>query len=473
MKAVETPALPAVRFDANGNRHVDYRAILALAGPLFLNTALQAVLNLTDTWFIGRLSVDALAAMGAIYYLMLVFILLLGGVGLGVQTLSAQYYGAGRYAEAARSVWSGVYAVLLMTPLFVVVALNGDAILAPFKLAPAIEKLSLQYWFPRLLGGVFGIAFWAISGFFNGIGRTKVTLAVSVGIVVMNAVLNEILMFRLHMGMAGSAWATTFSLIGGATATAWLFLRPTMQEKFQSRLGWRFDPKEVGRLFLLGLPMGLAASVDLLGFALFQLMQVRLGPVDGAATQIVMMLTSTSYYPALGLSLAATTLVGQSIGAGDKDWAMRVGNATIMLTACYTGMVGAVLAMTAPWLASLFVTVGDPNTAAVVKLGTTLLWIASAYQVFDGLSMASSFSLRGAGDVKMPALALLILSWFGFVPLAHMLSFAPGQGWVDFLPKLGLGAAGGWTAALIYIVSLSLLLFWRWRSGAWRQMSVI
>jgi len=467
------PALPAIRFDANGNRHVDYRAILALAGPLFLNTALQAILNLTDTWFIGRLSVDALAAMGAIYYLMLVFILLLGGVGLGVQTLSAQYYGAGRYADAARSVWSGLYAVLLMTPLFVVVALNGDAILAPFKLAPAIEKLSVEYWFPRIMGGVFGIAFWAISGFFNGIGRTKITLAVTAGIAVMNAVLNEILMFRLDMGMAGSAWATTFSLIGGTAATAWLFLRPAMQEKFQSRLGWEFDRKEVVRLFLLGLPIGVAASIDLLGFALFQLMQVQLGPIDGAATQIVMMLTSLSYYPALGLSLAATTLVGQSIGAGDKDWARRLGTTAIMLTTCYTAMVGAMLAITAPWLAALFITAGDPNAAAVIKLGTTLLWIASAYQVFDGLSMSSTFSLRGAGDVKMPALALLLLSWFGFVPLAHMLSFGPGQGWIDFLPKLGLGAAGGWTAALIYIFSLSLLVFWRWRSEAWREMNVI
>src|SRR4051812_11753042 len=112
-------ALPAVRHDAHGRRHVDYRAIVTLAGPLFLNSALQALLSLTDTWFIGRLSVDAVAAMGATFFLVIVFLLLLGGVGLGVQTLSAQNYGAGRHADAAKSVWTGLYGALAMAPLFV------------------------------------------------------------------------------------------------------------------------------------------------------------------------------------------------------------------------------------------------------------------------------------------------------------------------------------------------------------------
>src|SRR5687767_12766011 len=122
--------LPAVRLDGRGNRHVDYRAIVSLAGPLFLNSALEAVLSLTDTWFIGRLSVDAVAAMGATFFLVLVFILLLGGVGLGVQTLAAQNYGAGRHAEAAKAVWTGLYGALAVAPLFVVIAFMGEALLS-------------------------------------------------------------------------------------------------------------------------------------------------------------------------------------------------------------------------------------------------------------------------------------------------------------------------------------------------------
>jgi MATE family multidrug resistance protein len=57
-----------------------------------------------------------------------------------------------------------------------------------------------------------------------------------------------------------------------------------------------------------------------------------------------------------------------------------------------------------------------------------------------------------------------------FVPLAHSLSFAPGQGWWDVLPQFGFGAAGGWSAMLVYVLLLAAALHLRWRSGRWRQI---
>jgi MATE family multidrug resistance protein len=99
-----------------------------------------------------------------------------------------------------------------------------------------------------------------------------------------------------------------------------------------------------------------------------------------------------------------------------------------------------------------------------------LLWIAAGYQLFDGLSLGSGACLRGAGDVRLPSVLVIVLSWGLFVPLAHALSFRPGGGWVAFLPQYGLGAVGGWFAALAYICALGVVLFWRWRSGAWRAI---
>ncbi len=83
--------------------------------------------------------------------------------------------------------------------------------------------------------------------------------------------------------------------------------------------------------------MGMLIAADVLGFAMFQLMQVHLGTVDGAATQIVMMLTSISFMPAIGIAMAGTTLVGQSIGMGDRDWARRIGNSIIVMCMTYMG----------------------------------------------------------------------------------------------------------------------------------------
>ena len=77
-----------------------------------------------------------------------------------------------------------------------------------------------------------------------------------------------------------------------------------------------------------------------------------------------------------------------------------------------------------------------------------------------------------AAGVKVPAVLFFVCAWGVFVPLAHSLSFAPGQGWVNFLPQFGYGAAGGWTGLLVYVVLLGCALYLRWRSGRWRQIQI-
>jgi MATE family multidrug resistance protein len=201
-------------------------------------------------------------------------------------------------------------------------------------------------------------------------------------------------------------------------------------------------------------------------------MQVRLSPVEGAASQIILMLTSIAYMPGMGLALANTTLVGQSIGAGDRVWARALGNRMIALSTAFMGTVGVLLAAAGPWIIPSFVNADDPSTSAIIQLSAWLLWIAAAYQAFDGLNLGSAFGLRGAGDARFPALVFLVLSWGVFVPLAHSLSFAPGEGWVDVLPQFGLGATGGWTAMVVYVVLLGTVLYLRWRSRAWERIRI-
>jgi MATE family multidrug resistance protein len=86
--------------------------------------------------------------------------------------------------------------------------------------------------------------------------------------------------------------------------------------------------------------------------------------------------------------------------------------------------------------------------------------------------MGSSLCLRGAGDALVPAVLVLALSWLVFMPLAHSLTFAPGQGWFEFLPQLGWGAVGGWVAVVIYLMLLGVVMFVRWRSGAWLKITI-
>ncbi|MGC3981516.1 MAG: MATE family efflux transporter [Steroidobacteraceae bacterium] len=464
--------LPAQRVDAQGQVHVDWRLVLSLAGPLIANSAIQAALNLTDTWFVGRISTQALAGMGAIHWLVVVFIGLFGGVGMAVQTLVAQAYGARRYARAAQATWTALWAALFTAPIFVLVGLGGEWLLAPFGLQTEVRELAMQFWQPRMLGAALGVALWAILGFFNGIGRARITLLINLVTLIINAVLAQIFIFYMHWGVAGAAWATNCATAVGLLIALLVFMRSPDLHRYKARLTWRLHGARLLGQFKLGLPMGVMLAADLFGFALFQLMQVKLSAVDGAASQITMMLTSIAYMPAIGIALAGTTLVGQSIGAGNKQWARRLGNFIIFMAVIYMGGIGLLLGLGGPWLLPLFVNQQDALSAEVIRTGVTIMWLAAAYQLFDGMTLGSSFCLRGAGDAVVPAALVLGMSWFFFVPLAHSLAFAEHQGWVDWLPQFGLGAVGGWSAAVIYVCLIGCSMLWRWRSPAWERIAV-
>jgi multidrug resistance protein, MATE family len=464
---------PAQRRDpVTGRARVDYRAMAALALPLMLNSSLQAVISLTDTWFVGHISTTAMAGMAAVYWVVLLFIMLIGGVGLAVQTFVAQAQGSGRRTRAGHAAWIALWASVLTVPLYAALAWLGGPIFSPFGLASEVSAQALAFWEPRMLGAPLGVALWAIAGFFNGISRPSIAVMTTGLVAVINAVLNWLFIFELDGGIAGSAWATNVSMAVGVLFGLGVFLSTDLRARYRTHLTWRPDLASLLRQYRLGLPMGAMYAADLFGMALFQLMQVRLSAVDGAATQIIMMLTSTVYMPGIGIALAGTTLVGQAIGAGDRDWARRLGNAVILLTMGFMGTLGVLLALAGPWLLPTFLSPEDPDSAAVVQLGIVLLWIAAGYQIFDGLNLGSGFSLRGAGDVRVPAVLFFVLSWGVFVPLAHVLSFGQGQGWVDWLPQFGFGALGGWSALLVYVVLLGSVLYLRWRGSAWQRIRI-
>ncbi|HEY1492545.1 MAG TPA: MATE family efflux transporter, partial [Steroidobacteraceae bacterium] len=185
-------SLPAQRIDADGRSHVDQRLVLALALPLMANSAVQIILNLTDMWFMGRISTKALAAVGAVQWLVLVIVLVLGGAGTAVQTLVAQTFGARRYWRAGQAVWTALWAMACAAPLFILAGSASHLILSPFGFDPEVENLAAAFWFPRVGGAFVGAAVWALLGFFNGIGRPRITLVISIVTTVANALLNQV-----------------------------------------------------------------------------------------------------------------------------------------------------------------------------------------------------------------------------------------------------------------------------------------
>jgi MATE family multidrug resistance protein len=461
-----------MRVGKDGHPSVSVAAVLTLAAPLMLTNVVQAGLNLTDTWFLGRLSTSAVAAMSAIYWLMTCIILVFGGVGLAVQTFVAQAGGSGRRARASQVAWNAIWASAAVTPLFALAAFAGPWLLHPFHLAPEIEQLALEYWRPRLLGAALGSMSWALMSFFNGVGATRATLGVAGLTMLANVPLNQLLMFEFGFGMAGAAWATNLAQGTGLLLACGLMLNGRFARDYRSRLTWRPRWAIVRRQIAVGLPIGVMYGADLLGVALLQLMIVQVSAIDAAATQVVIMLTSLAYMPTIGVATAGTTLVGQAIGAGQRDWAARLGNVVIALCATMMFSIALLLLLGGRVVLPAFLGSGDAAATEAVATGLLLLWPAAAYQLFDGLYFGSSFSMRAAGDTRVPAITALSLSWLFFVPLAHTLVFTPEQAWVPGLPQAGLGAIGGWLALMAYAMLLGSSMLLRWRSGRWRRIEI-
>jgi MATE family, multidrug efflux pump len=464
-------SLPARFIGADGRARTDHRAIIRLAAPLVLNSAVQALLGLTDTWFVSRLSSMATAALAAVYWPLLLIVILVGGIGLGVQPLAAQAYGAGCRVRAGAYAWLGIAGALLAAPLFFALALVGRSLLGAMPLPHGVVELADAYWRPRVFGHPLGVAFWALTGFLNAVGHTRTTLTLSLLVAAANVPFNALLMFGLGWGMAGSAWGTNCALALGCVGGIAVLLSRSYRARFHTHLTWRPRRRPLRRLAGVGLPIGVAIAADLFGISVFQLMQVDLGVVAGAATQTAMALTSIAYWPAIGMGMAASTLVGQAVGAKAPDWAFHLGNTVLAYILAWMVLVSLAFVGFAHPLAALFVDPGDVNAASVLQLSATLLGLAAVYQIFDGLNLGASFALRGAGDVHVPARLATASSLLVLIPVAHTLTFDAANAWVLGLPQAGWGAVGGWIALAVYVAVLGTSLAARWLSRRWMRLA--
>jgi MATE family multidrug resistance protein len=181
-----------------------------------------------------------------------------------------------------------------------------------------------------------------------------------------------------------------------------------------------------------------------------------MGDASMAASQAFVVLLSISFMQAIGVAIAASTLVGRYVGARDPEAAERSLRSSLRLASLFCAAIGALfVALPGPLLR---VFTDDPS---VLALGRPLLLVGALYQVFDALGIVTDGALRGAGDTRWPFLAQLALAWGLFVPLAWLLGVAAGG-----------GLLGAWVGGTVHVAVLAVVLLRRFRSGAWRRIAI-
>ena len=436
------------------------REVAVLAVPFVLTQILFTTMGVVDAAIVGRLGATELAAVGLsgtwLWTLSSFFI----GAASVVQTFVAQQQGAGRERECGAWAWHGLGSTLpLAVASSALLFFSADTVVAWIAPSDSIATLAADYLRARSFGVVGLTAAISMASFFRGIGNARTPL---IATLIANGV-NMFLALGLvygwfgmpALGVRGAGIATSISewLYCGIVAVA--FLRPAIRARFDTGFQRaRLEP--VLRLWRIGLPVGGQWVVEMLAYSVFTTLVARMGDAAMAASHSFGQLAGLSFMQAAGISTATATLVGRYVGAGQPERAAQRFRSSLILG----GTVGAAIAVVFLAMPGVLVEIFS-NDPEVIALGIPLLTIGAFYQLFDALSVLSDGALRGAGDTRWPFVARCLASWFIFLPCAWLLAY-----------HFSLGLTGAWIGGVFSSATLSIVLYLRFRSGAWRRIQI-
>ena len=425
--------------------------LLRLAVPTVAVQVGWMSMGVVDTIVVGHVSVDAMAAVALGNLLFLAISIFGMGILTGLDPVISQAVGARDEPAVGRGVQRGMLLVLALTVLSTVAIVPVRPVLDALRQPPEIVPTVVAYM--RVAAGGF-LPFYAtilVRVFLQATGRVAPMVWATFAANLLNLVLNWVFVFghlgAPALGAVGSSWATTLSrwaLVLFMVAFAWRQLRPRLRPLLPDVFGFR----PLLRVLALGAPIGIQYELELGIFSVVGLMMGRLGAIPMAANQVALNLASITFMVPLGVSIAASVLVGQAIGRGDMPEARRAALASL---ACGMGFMAlsAVVMLTVPGtLARVYTT--DPVVAA---LAASLIPIAGVFQVFDGTQVVSIGVLRGTGDTRTPMIVNVLGYWVIALPLSAWLGL-----------RTPAGPQGMWWGLVAGLVVVAIVLSIRVRA---------
>ena len=444
------------------------RPLLGLAWPLVVSRSSQVVVGLSDAVMVSSLGAPALAATttGALNAMAL-FVLPMG-VCFVVASFSSQLFGGGDRAGARRYGWYGL-AVAAATQVVALATLQlAPRLLSRLEYTPEVQGLLADYLALRLLSGGAVVGLEALGNYYGGLGNTRLPMVAQVVAMVLNVALNWLLieghLGAPAMGVRGAALASTL-----ATALAFAGLLAVFALEGRRLRAGRLRLHELWRLLRFGVPAGLNWFLEFGAFLFFTNVVVAgLGTSVVAAFMSVIQLSSVAFMPSFALASAGAILVGQHIGANQKDEVPGLVGVTFLCAGGWQLLAGLAYLVVPGLLLAPFAR--DPATAApLLAAAVPMLRLSVAWALFDAAAATLAEALRAAGDTAWPLWARVVVAWAVFVPgswltvrdassdgraprgrgLDGALPRPPGGGAPPPLPERGLAPhrAGGGAAA--------------------------
>jgi MATE family multidrug resistance protein len=433
------------------------RPVLALALPLIAAELGWMSMGIVDTVMVGHMQNPAVniasAALGQVLYNTLAFGI--AGVLLSLDTFLSQSHGAGRYDEANRWLYHGlILAAVLATLLFglieVAPLLMERSPINPEVLRGAVRFLHALNWGTPTL-----FLYFTLRRYLQAFNHVRPIAFALVTANLCNVLGNWLLIYghawgpiRIPaLGIAGSGLATSLSRTYLALFLIAAIWRVERKHNYGLRSMLRhIETSRLKRLTLLGAPAGAQIFVEIAIFGAVTFLIGTMGPLPLAGHEIALNCASFTFMVPFAISAAAAVRVGQAIGRGAPREAASAGWTAILLGAACMATFSVVLAVFAHPIARAF----TPDRA-VIAAAIPLLFVAAAFQFFDGLQITATGALRGAGNTHAGLIVQIVGYWVIGLPVG---------GWLGF--HLHHGAVGLWIGlcAGLIVAGIALTAVW-------------
>ncbi|MCC6641635.1 MAG: MATE family efflux transporter [Deltaproteobacteria bacterium] len=413
--------------------------LVRLAWPIAGAQVGNMLMGIVDTLFVGRVGVDALAALSLGNAFLYGTLLIGQGLVLGIDPLVTQAHGAADGRATALALQRGLVVSGFVTLLVSLALWFTEPVLVALGQEPALAEAAGGYIDVQIptIGALY--AYLALRSYLQGRGIVRPALVAMLLANVTNVLFNWVLVFG-HLGMPalglrGSGIATALSRLVLVAALVGLVWAGRLHDGAWTQ--WSraaLDRAALRRILAYGLPIALQMGFEVWAFSAATLLAGRLGAASVAAHTIALNLASFSFMMPLGIAQAACTRVGNLVGAGRSEAASHAARVAIGLGAA----VMACWALVFVTLRSVLPGLYTPD-AAVIGLAATILPIAGAFQIFDGVQVVAAGALRAIGDTRPAAVLNFAGYWLVALPLAAWLTVREGAGLTAIWWSLCLG----------------------------------
>lgn len=419
--------------------------IFQITLPAVFDLLAQTLIMALDMKMVSSLGPSAISSVGVGTAGMYALIPALIAVATGTTALLSRAYGADNKLDGkkafAQSFFIAVPLGIFLTIIFLIfseqiINLVGNA--KDMNLSDAILYQNMTViGFPFL--GVSIATFYA----FRAMGENKIPMIGNTLALVLKVILNFLLVYLFKWGIFGAALSTTLTRLFSAIFSIYLV--------FWSKKNWislelkdlKFDYFTSKRILKVGIPAAVEQLGLRIGMLIFEMMVISLGNLSYAAHKIALTAESISFNLGFAFSFAASALVGQELGKGSSQKALKDGYICTIIAMIVMSTFGLLFFIIPQFLVLLFTKDKD-----VIELATMALKIVSICQPFSGASMVLAGALRGAGDTK----SVLFITYLGIflirIPITYL-----------FLDVLNFGLAGAWIVMTIDLAIRSSLAF--------------